>query len=234
MLSPSQLLPGVLLRRRLRFLVDVRLENGAVVTAHTANTGSMRGCSAPGSPVWLLDTANPKRKYPYSLELVEAKPGVLVAVNTLRANAIVREAILAGKVAPLAGYDGLRGEVALGKRTRIDLVLTAAGKKPCYVEVKNVTMVEDGIACFPDAPSSRGRRHLQELARAAATGARAVAFFCVARGDARELRPAAAIDPGFAAGMRDAAAAGVELLAWSVKVTTRGVSLARPLEVVIA
>ncbi len=219
------LIEGVLLRRYKRFLADVRLIDGRVVTAHTPNTGSMLGCAEPGLRVWLRDTGNPRRKYPYSWELVESRSGVLVGINTALANRLVREAIEDGTVEALQGYARIRAEQRYGTEgSRIDLLLEDGPGGRCYVEVKNVTLVADGVALFPDAVSLRATRHLRELARMA-EGARAVVFFCVQRNDARALRPAAHIDPEYARTLCTVTRQGVEALVYGARVSTQGIVL---------
>ncbi len=220
------LLPGRLLRRYKRFLADVELDDGRLITAHTPNTGSMTGCSAPGARVWLSRSDNPRRKYPCTLELVEARPGVLVGVHTGRANQLVAEAIAAGRIVPLRDYPRLRREVSLGPgRSRIDLMLEDGGARRCYVEVKSVTWVENGTALFPDAVSARGRHHLEELATLARAGHRAVIFYCVQRGDARRMAPAAELDPAYAEALAAALASGVEALAYDSEPAPEGFAL---------
>ncbi len=155
------LTPGRLLRRYKRFLADVELSDGTVVTAHCPNSGSMLGCAAPGSPVLLSRSGNPSRKLPYTWELVHAG-ACWVGINTGLPNRLVREGIEQGIVTELQGYGRIRQEVCYGaERSRIDLLLEEPGL--CYVEVKNFTLVEDGVARFPDAVTTRGQKHLREL-----------------------------------------------------------------------
>ncbi len=230
------LIEGRLLRRYKRFLADVELAGGEVITAHTANTGAMTGCAEPGSHVWLSLSDNPKRKYPHTWELVEARPGVLAGINTQRSNALVAEAIAAGRVPALSGYSRLCHEVRYGEEnSRIDLLLEFDAAPPCYVEVKNVTLVgagaEAGVASFPDAVSRRARKHLRELEGVVAAGRRGAIFFCVQRGDVRVVRAAEQIDPDYAAALRHAVAAGVEAYALAGEVTPQGIVLNRPLPV---
>lgn len=228
----SPLLEGRLIRRYQRFLADVELADGSTITAHTPNTGSMMGCCLPGSRVWLQDSGNPARKYRYGWELVEARPNVMVGINTALSNHLVQEAIETGVVSELQGYPSIRREVRYGEEnSRIDLLLEA-GRSRCYVEVKNVTLVADGVALFPDAVSARGAKHLRELSAMAKQGHRAVIFYCVQRCDACEVRPADAIDRIYGQALRQAILAGVEALAYRARVDTSGVHLACPLPVV--
>lgn len=232
---PHPLVEGRLLRRYKRFLADIELPDGETITAHTANTGTMLGCCSPGSRVWLSVSDNPKRKYAHTWELVEAVPGVLCGINTLLSNKLVHEAIADGVIPQLRDYAKIRSEVRYGKEnSRIDLLLEPVPEErrpACYVEVKNVTLVENEVAYFPDAVSARGSRHLRELMHMVEAGQRAVILFCVQRGDCRELRPADAIDPVYGETLRQAIEAGVEAMAWQAQVTTAGIRLARALTV---
>ncbi len=221
-LTPT-LYPGRLLRRYQRFLADVLLESGETVTAHCPNSGSMRGCATPGSPVLLSLSSNPKRKLAHTWELVEAD-GVWVGINTALPNRIVHEAIAAGEVQELAGYDAIRPEVPYGTGSRIDLLLTG-DRPPCYVEVKNVTLVEGGRALFPDAVTTRGQKHLRELMEVVRRGERGVIFFLVQRPDAASVSPADSIDPEYGRLLRLAVAQGVEALAYRAEVTPEEIRL---------
>lgn len=224
---------GRLLRRYQRFLADIELA-GETVTAHCPNTGSMLGCAVPGSPAWLSRSDSPTRKYPWTWELVEVSAGALVGIHTGRSNHLVREAIEAGALPELAGYESIRGEVPYGERSRIDWLLTGSGRADCYVEVKNVTAaVQDGIAYFPDAVTVRGRKHLQEMTALVRQGRRALLCFCVQRGDACEVRPADHIDAAYGRALRAALAAGVEATAYGADVSAQGIELVRRLPVVI-
>jgi sugar fermentation stimulation protein A len=232
MLLPQPLTTGVLIRRYKRFLADVRLVSGEVVTAHTPNTGSMLGCSSPGSPVWLSRADNPKRKYPWTWELTETESGVLVGIHTGRSNGLVWEALAEGKAAGLVGYRPVRREVVV-EHGRLDMLLENAEGRACYVEVKNVTAVDDqGTAIFPDAVSARASRHLEALAELVAKGHRAVIIFCVQRGDAERLSPADIIDPVYGRTLRRVLTQGVEALAWRADVSQRAIVLETHLPVV--
>jgi len=213
---PQPLLPGRLVRRYQRFLADVELADGRLVTAHTANTGSMRQCAVPGAAVLLSPSDNPKRKLAYSWELVQVE-GHWVDINTHRANRVVEEALRNGSLEGLAGYR-VRAEYPFGE-SRIDFLLESDTER-VLVEVKNVTLCcGPQLACFPDAVTTRGQKHLQELMAARRDGWRAVIFFLVQRGEATGFTPADAIDPEYGRLLRQAVAQGVEARAYRTVVT---------------
>lgn len=220
----SQLVPGILLRRYKRFLADVELASGETVVAHCPNTGSMRAVNVPGCRVWLSPSTNPARKLAWTWELIELPQGkgdaALASVHTGRANAIVEEALRAGRVAELAGYATLKREVKV-EGARLDFRLEDPLRRPAYVEVKQVTLKErDGHGYFPDAVSARGTRHLEVLARLAAAGQRAVLLFCVAHTGIQGVAPAAHLDAVYAQALRRVSEAGVEVLAYACAVGT--------------
>lgn len=233
----SPLVPGRFLKREKRFLVHVDLDDGDRVIAHTNNTGSMRGCLAPGTPVWLSPAADPRRKLAWTLEIVAAPvPGApLVGVNTILANRLVREAVTGGLVPGLAGAGAIKAEARYDSGTsRADFLLTGGDlQQRLWVEVKNVSLVEDGRALFPDAPTERGRKHLRELMAVVAGGDRAALVFCIQRGDAADVRPADAIDPDYGRLLREARNAGVELHGLYNRVTTAGIEPQGPIPVVL-
>lgn len=223
---PVPLVPGVLQRRYKRFLADVTLTSGETVVAHCANPGSMMGLAEPGSRVWLSPSGDPKRKLRWSWELVELGGGCLVGINTGRANALVAEALAAGRIAELAGYESVRREVRYGTASRVDFLLESAGKPSCYLEVKSVTLLRGGtLAEFPDAVTARGSRHLAELATVARAGSRAVLLFLVQRADCTGVAAAADIDPAYAAALERARADGVEILCYSCRLSPAGIAL---------
>jgi sugar fermentation stimulation protein A len=229
---PRALVEGRLIRRYRRFLADIQLAQG-VITAACPNTGSMMGCCEPGSRVWLSESDSATRKYRHTWELVEVQD-VIVGINTGLPNALVAEAIADGTIAELSGYGSVRREVAFGEeRSRVDLLLEGDGREPCYVEVKNVTAAASrGVALFPDCVSERGSKHLRELVRLKALGARPVQLYCVQRGDVKEVRPADGIDFEYGRTLREAIKAGVEVLAYRAEVTPGEIRLKEKIPVV--
>lgn len=213
---PAPLLSGRLLRRYQRFLADVELADGRVVTAHTPNTGSMLQCAVSGHEVLVSIAANPARKLGYTLELIRVN-GHWVDTHTHRTNRVVEEALRSGTIAELAGYQ-VTPEVRCGQ-SRLDFGLERSGER-VLVEVKNVTLLcGPDVACFPDAVTSRGQKHLRELLAVQQQGARAVIFFLVQRGEASAFTPADQIDPEYGRLLREVATAGVEVLAYRSIVT---------------
>ncbi len=230
---PDPLIRGRLLRRYKRFLSDIELDNGEIVVAHCANPGSMTGLKDTGAPVWLSPSRNPKRKLKYSWELIQVD-GHMVGINTAWPNRIVEEAVAAQMVPELAGYPSMRREVPYGRNSRIDLLLEAADRPPCYLEVKNVHLKRSaGLAEFPDSVTKRGTKHLRELSEMARQGARAVMFFLVQRGDCASFRVAADIDPDYDRALHAALDHGVEVLCYSCRVGEEAIELDRPLPVTI-
>jgi sugar fermentation stimulation protein A len=227
---PGDLHRGRLVRRYKRFLADVELENGDCVTAHCANPGSMLGVSRPGSAVYLTRHHDPKRKLPWSLEAIRVGR-IWVGIHTLRTNRVVAEALERGRVAPLAAYSKMRPEAAWTPHSRADFLLEGDGLPPCWVEVKNVTLARGALALFPDAVTDRGRRHLDRLRERAAAGDRAVLLFAAARSDVRAVGPADGIDPAYGEALRTAAAQGVEVLGYRMRVGRRGLTLDEPVAV---
>ena len=220
-------------RRYKRFLADVVTEQGEELCIHCPNTGSMLNCLQPDGRVWFSRSDDPKRKLPGTWELSETPHGRLACINTARANPLVEEALHGGVIAELAGFDGLRREVRYGQEnSRIDFCLDFAGEA-AYVEVKSVTLgyADEAVAAFPDARTERGTRHLRELAALARDGIRAVQLYCVNLSGIEAVRAAEDIDPAYAAALREAKRAGVQVLAYGAELSPEGVSLVRRLEV---
>jgi len=225
-LAWPQLIPGILKKRYKRFLADVRLENGKVVTAHCPNTGSMHGCCEPGRPVYLSYHDNPKRKLKYTWQLI-SMPTSLVGVNTLVPNRLVYTSIIGGLVPELCGYETVQREASIGDHTRIDLMLDSEIHGRCYVEIKNCTLVNDGIAYFPDAVTARGLKHLDELVHLAASGFRTVMFYFIQRMDAKRFRPADHIDAAYGRELRHAVKQGIEIMVYDVFIDFEQIRLNR-------
>lgn len=227
----APLIPARLIRRYKRFLADVELADGSELTVHVANPGAMLGLTPPGAPVLLSKSPDPKRKLSHSWELVEVDFGdgpQWVGVNTAHPNRLAEEAIRAGRVRELTGYDTLRREVAYGRNSRIDLLLESATRPPCYVEIKNVHLCRSaGLAEFPDCRTERGAKHLDELAAMVAGGARAVMLYAVQM-RAERFALAADLDPAYAAAFDRARTAGVEALVYACTITPEGMVLETP------
>ena len=219
----SPLLRGTLIQRYKRFLADIRLAGGEVVTAHCTNTGSMMGCKEPGSEVYVSRSDNQNRKLLYTWELIRAD-NTWVGINTLHPNKLVPEAVTAGVIAELCGFDSIRREVKVSAHSRLDLCLESGNGK-CFVEVKNVTLAVNRAAAFPDAVSERGTKHLRELIRLKRQGHRAAIVFVIQRSDCDSFRPADEIDQEYGRWLRRAIKAGVEALPYRAKVTPKEILL---------
>ena len=227
---PDPLLRGTLVKRYKRFMADVVLESGDTVTAHCANTGAMLGVQNPGSEVWLSPARNPNRKLKFTWEMIRIGEG-LVGINTAHPNKIVAEAIEAGKIPELSGYEDLRREVKYGTNSRIDILLSEDGKPDCYVEIKNVHLMRDtGVAEFPDSVSTRAAKHQGELANMVEQGARSVTVYLCQREDCDSFRLAADIDPDYARAVKDAKQRGVEAICYACALTPEAISVSHRLE----
>ena len=221
---PTTLVEGVFLRRYKRFLCDVIFPDGTQITAHLANTGSMRACTEERAPVRLSLSDNPKRQLPWSVEQIRVA-GHWICVNTARPNAVVAEAIAHHKIPELRGYARHRREVKLGK-SRLDLCLdNPEGGPVAWVEVKNATLREGRQIYFPDTVTQRGTKHVEELAQVVGDGVRAVLFFHVGTEGGDVISPAEHIDPTYANALRTAVEAGVEVMAWRAQMSTESISL---------
>lgn len=226
---------GRLIRRYKRFLTDIETLTGELLTIHCPNTGSMLNCMVEGGQVWFSRSTDPKRKLPGTWEIAETPQGRLACVNTARANQLVEEALRAGVITELDGFTALKREVPYGQeKSRIDFRLEYP-QGAAYVEVKSVTLGFDGspVAAFPDAVTQRGAKHLRELAHLAREGVRAVQLYCVNLSGIDAVRPAVEIDAGYAAALREAKAAGVEVLAYGARVTPQEIIIDRRLDVMI-
>jgi sugar fermentation stimulation protein A len=222
------LIKGTLIQRYKRFLADVRLADGTTVIAHCTNTGSMTGCKAPGSAVYISRSPNQRRRLAYTWELIRVD-GRWVGINTLHPNRLVAEGIETGAIRELQGYSSIRREVCTRQGTRLDICLQGAHGL-CFVEVKNVTLAIDSTAAFPDAVSARGTKHLKELIRLKRKGHRSAVVFVIQREDCHGFRPADEIDPEYGRWLRRALKAGVEVLPYQASVTPEEIVLTTRLE----
>jgi len=231
----SPLVPATLIRRYKRFLADVVLPDGETVTAHVANPGAMLGLAAPGTRVWLSRASGSARKLAYSWELAEVDFGrglELVGINTGHPNRLVAEALAAGAIAELAGYPVIRREVKYGRASRIDFLLEAPDRAPCYVEIKNVHLMRrPGLAEFPDCVTARGAKHLAELGDMVAAGARAVMLYLIQIASAEGFALARDIDQGYGAAFDLARRRGVEAIARRCVIGTDGIRVGEPVPV---
>lgn len=225
-----ELITGTLEKRYKRFLADVRLENGDLVTAHCSNSGSMKECSEPNSTVFLSRANNPKRKLKFTWELIKM-PDSLVGVNTGVPNKFVKNAILEGQIAEITGYDSIKPEVKTSDGSRLDLMLKKNEHETCYIEIKNCSLVKNGLASFPDAVTTRGQKHLGELVRLKKLGHRAINFYLIQRMDADRFSPAASIDPEYAKKLKSAVKNGVEILVYDTIIDLKGIKVGRRLPV---
>lgn len=213
MFFPSPLIRGTLLQRYKRFLADIRLDSGELITASVPNTGSMRGLTTPGSEAWLSTSDSPKRKYVHTLQIVHAD-NTLVGINTGLPNKIAEEALLAGLIPELSGFASLKREQKYGKNSRIDLLLLGESGQQTYVEVKNVHFKRtDRLAEFPDSVTARGAKHLAELSDMVKAGHRGVMVFVIQRNDCDSLSICGDLDPVYGAAFAQAQKHGVEAYA---------------------
>lgn len=224
------LYPGRLLRRYKRVLVDVELPGGKVLTAFCPNSGSMMGCSEPGSRVMLSPGDSPKRKTSHTLEMVRAE-GVWVGVNTLLTNRLAHAMLSGGLIEEMASHKVLKKEVVFGD-SRLDFLLSD-GRRHCYLEVKNVTLRQGGSCRFPDAVTQRGLRHLHSLMEAAEAGHGAFMLYIVQRNDCGRFAPAKDIDPGYSRALRLAVKRGVTALAYALEVSPGGISVSGRLPLLV-
>ena len=219
------------IKRYKRFLTDCTLETGEEITVHCPNSGRMTGCIEEGAPILISRSQNLKRKYAFTLELVQM-PSSWICVNTLQANRVGAEVLEAGLIPELQGYQSCRREVTYPNcKSRVDVVLTDESGRECFVEIKSCTLVENGVAKFPDAPTVRGQKHLDDLMNLIPLGIRPVVLFLVLRNDAKSFEPAIDIDPKFASKLLQASKAGVEVLAYHVETSPNGLFLKKKLPI---
>lgn len=227
----SQLIKGCLIKRYKRFLADIELDSGETITVHCPNTGTMLSCSTPGSPVALSTSDNPKRKYPHTLEMVYEN-STWIGVNTARTNALVAEAISNGSIHEFENVSKIKREVKTSDHTRLDLHLISESSE-IYIEVKNCSLAEDRCAMFPDAVTTRGTKHLNELIRLSREGHRSCIFFLVQRMDVDSFSPASHIDKIYAKTLKEASEQGVLLLAYQAEVSLKSIDVVGKLPLIM-
>lgn len=224
---PMPLTRATLVKRYKRFLFDAVLDDGREITGSCPNTGSMLGLTDPGSPIWMSEHDSPTRKYRYALELVVAN-GTTVGINTGLPNKIVEEAISNGDIGPLSSYAEMKREQKYGQNSRIDILLTDDARPPAYVEVKNVHFIRTpDLAEFPDSPTRRGAKHLDELGDMVEAGYRAVMVYLVQRSDCQRLKICRDLDSNYGKAFERAVARGVEALAVRCHITPREIRFDR-------
>jgi len=219
----NQLIPGRLVRRYKRFLSDILLEDGSEVIAHCTNSGSMISCIETNAPVFLSPAENPDRKTQFTWEMIFINNG-WVGVNTMMPNKLAYRWVSEGAIEKLAGYSKVTPEVKFGN-SRFDLLAEKEDEK-CFIEVKNVTMKGDNQALFPDAVTTRGRKHLDTLVEVKQQGMRAVMLYVVQRMDVDMFAPAMEIDPAYAKALVHAHQNGVEIIVVQAKVSPERIVLA--------
>lgn len=214
---------GTFLKRYKRFFADIEWQ-GQIITAHVANTGSMKGCAEPGSPCLFTIHDDPKRKLKYSLEMIKAPSGSWVGVNTSVPNLLVKSALAEKILSHWQDWDEIKPEFKVTAETRLDFRLS---KKDRYhfIEVKNVTLARDGGAQFPDAITLRGQKHLREMIDLLTQGHSAELVFVVQREDCQFFSPAADIDPEYAKLLKKAQNAGVQITVLKTALSMEGVRL---------
>lgn len=221
---------ATLIKRYKRFLADVRLPSGEITTIHCANTGAMTGCATPGDTIWYSTSTSTTRKYPYSWELTQTADQHWIGINTLRANQLVEELLLRQGVPALAQFTHWQREVAFGdEKSRVDFVLTDDNAQKYYLEVKSVTLLLNGKGYFPDTVTLRGQKHLRELMSIVKQGHRAGLFFAVLHSGINQVSAAEHLDPTYAQLLREAIAAGVEVIVYRAQMSRHRLLLVDPI-----
>lgn len=223
----TKLVNGKLIKRYKRFLADVELESGEIVTAHCTNSGTMLTCLEEGAPVALTFVDDPKRKTKYTWEMIFINNN-WIGINTSHPNQIVYDAIVNKEIAGLDVYDEVKREVKFDE-SRLDVVAKNSDET-CVIEVKNVTMMIDNVALFPDAKTSRGLKHLNTLIRLKSEGYRAVMVYIIQRSDVESFTIAKDIDKDYAEGLKNAVENGVEVFALRASVSPTEIKIDKRLE----
>lgn len=232
MFFPEPLVRGYLVKRYKRFLADIELEDGGLITAHCPNTGAMQGLTNPGTPVWVSHSSNPSRKLAHTWQMAEVE-GTFVGMNTANPNPLVEEAIRSNVISELQGYQSLRREVSYGKNSRIDFLLENPSEPFTYVEVKNVHMKRGKVAAFPSSVTTRGAKHMQELSEMVRQGYKAYVVYVVQRNDCEGFQIATDIDPDYGQETLNAIENGVMPLVYACEVSPEGIRITNPLNFIL-
>lgn len=219
----SPLIPGILVKKHRRSLVDVKLESGSIVTAHCPTRAALNGCTDAGSPVMLSDSGDPTRRNPFTWELVRVRT-TWVCVNAGAPAEVLYETVKAGTLPGFTDIHEIQRDALYGRGSRIALVLHGM-EQNCFINVYSVTWGDNGDALFPDAPNPRVTTSIRELTEIAEQGHRAVAFFFVQRGDCTVFKPAETVDKDFLKAMIAAEGGGVEMLVHGAQITMDGITL---------
>lgn len=220
------LICGTLVKRYKRFLADVALDDGQIVTAHCPNTGAMTGCAEPGFKVWLRPSDDPKRKLKYTWEIAVDRNYNKIGINTQNANKVVAEALLAGQILELADFGHFKKEVKYGsENSKIDFLLSGSDHAQLYLEVKSVTLLDNGKGLFPDTVTLRGQKHLRELTQMVMQGKNAALLFCIQHTGIKRMEIAKNLDPEYFDLMRIAVKVGVKVYAYSTDISEDGIVL---------
>lgn len=226
---------AILIKRYKRFLADVHHPELGEITVHCPNTGSMKNCWLPGWDVWLQQSDNPKRKYPYTWVLAKNEEDEFIGINTQIANQLVYQALRNNVISEIDDIVEIKREVKYGEEnSRIDLLLEHQDGSKNYIEVKSVTLKEqDGFGYFPDAVTTRGQKHIRELIACVKTGHRATLFFAVQHTGITQMKIAAHIDAEYASLIKQAIAAGVLVIAYAAKITQADIVLDHKVELIL-
>ena len=216
-----KLVKAIFVERLNRFAAAVEIE-GKIATAHVPSSGRLKELLVPGANVWIQPASGPKRKTAFTLEIVQAGNGTLVSIDTGTTNRLVKLALLNKAIRQFQHCSDVKPE-SVYRSSRLDFAIDCEGTRT-WIEVKSVTLVRDGVALFPDAPTDRGRRHMAELEHIARSGEGACALFLIQRDDANRFAPNIDQDPAFASALASAARAGVRILAFSCKVTPNSIA----------
>jgi len=226
----KDIIKGRLVKRYKRFLADIELESGQIVTAHCTNSGSMKGCIKEGADVYISPQNRPERKLKYTWEMIKM-PDSLVGINTLVPNKIAGSAFDSGMIKEFSRYTNVRPEITTSKGTRLDFLLENENGEKAYVELKNCTLVEKRHAYFPDAVTTRGQKHLTELERLASEGFETAVFFLIQRTDADFFSPADHIDPEYGKLLRQVHENGVKIIVYDTLVKPGSIELNKRIKV---